>query len=144
MTGETTLGSWLDVRLSGVEKDLARRIEDCVSASSRAVPLRDAAEGLATDASASLRRLLRSGCEARSSALDLLAIDALVTYACEIAATESSDVARTAAFLIREVAGSANAGGASIASASTPTADAAIGDTPIMNEPATRTPRGQG
>ena len=51
-----------------------------------------AADALVDASEAALRRLLVDGCLTRQSALDLLAVDALVTYAFEAAAAEPASI----------------------------------------------------
>ncbi|HEY8832444.1 MAG TPA: hypothetical protein VIM21_08025 [Gemmatimonadaceae bacterium] len=48
------------------------------------------AEDLLTAAEQALDRVLRSGCETRASALDLLTVDALMTHALEIASSHAN------------------------------------------------------
>jgi hypothetical protein len=66
--------------------ELATSIRNALNESSRdptAAELLDAAERL-------LDKILRTGCESRSSALDLLTIDALMTHALLIASTDAN------------------------------------------------------
>ncbi len=51
-----------------------------------------------------LHRLLHDGCTSRTSAVDLLVVDALVTYAFEIASDEPSRVAARATDAMRRIA----------------------------------------
>jgi hypothetical protein len=50
------------------------------------------ADRLVDSSEAAMRRLLGDGCLTRESALDLLAVDALVTYAFEAAADEPAAI----------------------------------------------------
>lgn len=106
MIGEESLGTWLDGRLVAVNDELATRIRSAVPAADLAASVMHGSEALGVAAATALRALLAGGCETRASALDLLVVDALVTYACEVA-TEGDvevDVAARADFVLRQVA----------------------------------------
>ncbi len=70
-----------------------------------------------------LHKLLRSGTTTRDAALELLAVDALVTYAFQAAASESWTLDERAAAAMRRIASSATS--ASTTSASTTASPAA-------------------
>ena len=85
------LRQWLAARETTQVPELAQRIADL------AAPVEHSGEDIATQclaaAEAALPALLATGdSEARENALDLLAIDALVTYAFEAAADELAPV----------------------------------------------------
>ncbi len=101
-SGES-LGNWLDARLSDVDEDLATRIRAAVPEPARSVPSFAGGEALAVAAGDALRKLLTDGCETRGSAPDLLVVDALVTYACQVAAERAVDVGASADVVLREI-----------------------------------------
>ena len=92
---------WLAARTPRPPEALASRMTALLATrrvgaqSTTSVVLMEAAESL-------LRRLLREGCATRESALDLLVVDALVTYAFEAAAEEPELIAeRTQEAMLR-------------------------------------------
>jgi hypothetical protein len=89
--GETALAEWLEARLVDVDAALASRVRDAVGAVGAAATLRDGAEALLRAATARLEPLAAAGCVARESAIELLAVDALVTLACEALADSCDD-----------------------------------------------------
>ena len=97
MTGEpppvvgqgATLVAWLDRRAEPAPASLHSRLVDAV----RATPLGDGdslLEHSLRTGERLLSRLLEHGCGARADASDLLAADALVTYAFEAASEDAS------------------------------------------------------
>jgi hypothetical protein len=84
-----TLEQWLERRTPVAPLTLRERVRLLVASppTSAAVP----ADDLIDLATSQLSRVLAQGCRTRESALDLLAVDALVTYAFEAA---SEDPAR--------------------------------------------------
>jgi hypothetical protein len=86
-----TLAEWLATRVPAPPPALRDRLGDLLAtrgeedASGAPDACLDAAEEL-------LASLLRDGCTSRGSALDLLAVDALVTYAFEAAAAEPASL----------------------------------------------------
>ena len=78
---------WLAERTPSPPDALASRMRTLL-ASRRADGQTTTSDVLMETAEALLRRLLREGCATRESALDLLVVDALVTYAFEAAAAE--------------------------------------------------------
>lgn len=76
-----TAAEWLAAREPSPAGALAERVQRWVA--DQAGP--DATEGFLASAEEQLHTLLGAGCRTRASALDLLAIDALVTYAFEAA-----------------------------------------------------------
>lgn len=103
MSDSRSLGEWLDLRLLGVDAGLAACISDAVPADARRRSLADGVEVLGEVAAEKLRALLADGCEGRSAAPELLCVDALVTYACELSAVASDDVRDAANGLLRRV-----------------------------------------
>lgn len=85
-----SLPDWLRSRRPAAPAELAQRIE------SLAAPFADVAGGTPAQCVAAAERrlvlLLARGTQERGSALDLLAIDALVTYAFEAASTEPEQI----------------------------------------------------
>lgn len=84
-----TLEHWLREREPTPPPRLAWRISDALGAR-RAADAGDATAQCIDAADSLLRDLLARGTAGRESALDLLAVDALVTYALEAAAAEPS------------------------------------------------------
>jgi hypothetical protein len=83
---------------------LAERIEALVAPR---VPAAQAAPGpdeYMDAAEALLDELLHGECTSRASAIDLLVVDALVTYAFEVASSDPSRVAERAADAMRRIA----------------------------------------
>lgn len=82
-----TTERWLAQRTPAAPEALAARIRELVAESGRREG--EVAESLVDAAERVLSRLLREGCATRHSALDLLAADAIATYAFEAAAEAS-------------------------------------------------------
>jgi hypothetical protein len=91
-----TVGDWLESRVPAPPPALAERIRVLLGADADA-SADEIHDVLATAAQRALRDLLARGDHSRAIAQDLLAIDALVTYACEAAAEswEKGDAADT-------------------------------------------------
>ena len=85
VTSLPPLASWLRTRTPTPPDALLARI-DAFVAGQREAPT--SAESLIDCAASAMTTLLGSGCLTRQSALDLLAVDALITYAFEAAADE--------------------------------------------------------
>ena len=101
-----TLRTWLDTRQPRPPERLARRIEEVLgdvfdspldTAADRSLACITAAEGL-------LRDLLSRGTAGRESALDLLTVDALATYAFEAAGESPDAIPDRAAAAMRQFA----------------------------------------
>ena len=100
-----TVASWLASRTPVPPGQLASRIEQFVATPTAGgvtgvAPverLLDAAEG-------AMRAVLHDGCLTRDSALDLLAVDALVTYAFEAAADRPEDLEMLATGALARIA----------------------------------------
>jgi hypothetical protein len=101
-----TLGHWLSERSAEVPPRLAARIDEALGArrdakgGDVAVQCLDAAEAL-------LRDLLSRDATGRESALDLLTVDALVTYAFEAVSKDPSRVEQLAAEAAQRLAATA-------------------------------------
>jgi hypothetical protein len=90
-----TLGTWLAERSPAPPPRLARRIHDALG--KRLNDHADAAPELCVDAAAELLRdVLSRSATGRESALELLAVDALVTYAFEAAAANPATLTANA------------------------------------------------
>jgi hypothetical protein len=85
VTSPPSLATWLRTRTPSPPDALAIRI-DAMTAASADAPA--SADALVACAERAMSALLHDGCLTRGSALDLLAIDALITYAFEVAADE--------------------------------------------------------
>lgn len=85
MSAREPLSAWLRARTPVPPPQLVARI-DAMTAATAAHDA--AADVLLASAEAAMAGLLRDGCLTRESALDLLAVDALVTYAFEAAADD--------------------------------------------------------
>jgi hypothetical protein len=81
----TTVGEWLAAREPLPPPALSARLRELLGAAVLAADAREAPELLLRTGEAVLARLLREAATTRESALDLLAADALVTYAFESA-----------------------------------------------------------
>jgi len=84
-----TVASWLATRTPTPPAALGSRLRALLGDDADAPADRAAGACLAAGERV-LRRLLDEGCSARTAALDLLAADALVTYAFEAAASDAS------------------------------------------------------
>lgn len=98
-----TLGEWLATRTPAPPPALAARLRDVLGDALG----RDVADGpdlMLAAAERLVPRLLGGGCRARSAALDLLAADALVTYAFEASSAMPTDLAHRAAESMARIA----------------------------------------
>jgi len=86
MMGTMSLDAWLASRTPAPPPALASRVRAMTGASGG--PAMPPADALLAAAERAMQSLLRDGCLTRASALDLLAVDALVTYAFEAASDE--------------------------------------------------------
>ncbi|HUQ81972.1 MAG TPA: hypothetical protein VM076_12560 [Gemmatimonadaceae bacterium] len=99
MTAHGPLAHWLDTRAPVPPPELVARLRDMAAPFGGREPT---AEALLDAAEAAMATLLHDGCLTRASALDLLAVDALVTYAFEAAADDPERIeARTQQALAR-------------------------------------------
>lgn len=78
-----TVAAWLETRAPAQDPSLTRRIRDLASLAGQDDSI---ADGCLRAAAGGLERLVAGDMSTRAAALDLLAIDALVTYAFEAAA----------------------------------------------------------
>jgi len=81
-----TLDEWLATREPAPPRALAARLYALLQSAGMSEPC--APEAYLTAGESLLASLLRDGCTSRETALDLLAVDALVTYAFEAAGAE--------------------------------------------------------
>jgi hypothetical protein len=94
VTVQGPVSAWLRGRTPVPPPQLAARIDELTGRiADRAV----SADAFLDAAEAAMGTLLRDGCLTRESALDLLAVDALVTYAFEAAADEGDQLETRAA-----------------------------------------------
>ena len=99
MTAPGLLSAWIRGRSPAPPPDLRSRIE-ALAARARGTTI--PTDALLDAAATAMADVLGDGCLTRESALDLLAVDALVTYAFEAAADAPEQIdARTAAALWR-------------------------------------------
>jgi hypothetical protein len=98
-----TLGDWLTERAEVVPKRLAARIDQALGAR-RDLPVEDATRNCIDAAEALLGDLLARGSSGRDSALDLLTVDALVTYAFEVASDDPGTMVERANEAARRLA----------------------------------------
>ncbi len=91
-----TLGDWLSDRAGAVPPRLAARIGEALGARLRA-PREEAMRHCVDAADELLRNLLARESTGRDSALDLLTVDALVTYAFEAASDHPATLSERAA-----------------------------------------------
>ena len=102
-----TLREWLEARDPAPPPALARRLGDLLGERASA-SAGEASEACLAAAEALLARLLRDGCVSRETALDLLAADALVTYAFEAAAAEPARLHERAERAMARIASTAD------------------------------------
>jgi hypothetical protein len=97
------LAAWLDARRPIPPEALRARIDAALGADLQA-ETDDAAETLLTAGERLVRSLLVENATSRESAIDLLAADALVTYAFEAASEHPGDLSRRAAAAMARIA----------------------------------------
>ncbi len=105
-----SLERWLAEREPAPPPVLAERLHDAVRAHDDGAG--EIPERLLAVAEAMVERVLRDGGERRATALDLLAADALVTYAFEAASAEPERLEERATRAMRRIAAMANEPGA--------------------------------
>lgn len=103
------LGDWLDEHLATVDPDLAARVRAAIAPGALDGEVSNAPQALLEAAVRALEPLAAEGCTRRGSALDLLAVDTLVTLACESLAdapsgTTSEELRARAGSMIRAIA----------------------------------------
>jgi hypothetical protein len=107
MTTRITAADWLDERRAAVPPRLAARLDDALP-DDRSSDVAGLSDGCVKAADALLRDLLRRGSAGRDVALDLLTVDALVTYAFEAASDEPSKLRQRAAAAAARFAAAVN------------------------------------
>ena len=105
MTAQHTLGEWMDTALVDAPPDLAIRIESALHEGWRDEPASSGSAVMMDAAVTELKVLLARGCETRWAAPGLLAVDALVTHACELVARAGDDVDAGCEQMIRQIVG---------------------------------------
>ena len=98
-----TLAEWLDARTPVPPPALRARIDAALGDDLRSQP-NDVAETCLAAAEGLVRALLRDDATSRDSALELLAADALVTYAFEAASEQPSGLMRRASSAMARMA----------------------------------------
>lgn len=98
-----TIRDWLSERTPSPPDRLRARIDDALGDAANQ-PVSDATSVNVAAAEALLRDLLSRPSAGRESALDLLAVDALVTYAFESASTDPASLAAHADDAMRRLA----------------------------------------
>jgi hypothetical protein len=98
-----TVGNWLSTRTPAPPSPLAERLHAALGArlNERST---DAHEAVLETAESLLADLIALGCAQRDRALDLLAVDALVTYAFEAAAESPDTLAQRATSAMAAIA----------------------------------------
>lgn len=101
------LAEWVDARLGDVDVALAARVRAAIGPADVDATVADAPRVLVRAAVARLEPLARDGCTARESAIELLAVDALVTLACEALADtcgSTDGIVDSATAMVRTIA----------------------------------------
>ena len=96
--------SWIDAYTPPPPAVLAERIRALVTPRIPAGRTTPGPDEFMDAADALLHELLRGECTSRASAIDLLVVDALVTYAFEVASTDPARVAGRASDAMRRIA----------------------------------------
>jgi hypothetical protein len=97
-----TATEWLASRIPAPPERLRERMLDAVLATS-AAEAKVSAEVFADAGKFLLDELNQRGCNERSSAVDLLAADALFTYAIEISATSPEAISSAADYALKRI-----------------------------------------
>jgi hypothetical protein len=98
-----TVGEWLACRTPAPPPALRARLDDALGDSAAAL-VEDVTESCLLAAERLIEELLQGECTSRESALDLLAADALVTYAFEAAGDSPADLVPRASAAMRRIA----------------------------------------
>lgn len=101
------LAEWLETRLDGVDAALAARVRSALGDAAASGAVADAPHLLLSAAVTRLEPLAMDGCTARQSAIELLAVDTLVTLACEAlvdTCAGAEDIAAHATAMVRAIA----------------------------------------
>jgi hypothetical protein len=101
------LGDWLERQLATAPPELALRVRTALPADWADAQLSAGAQLIADAATDELKQLLERGCDTRRAAPTLLAVDALVTYACEVAAASGVDLDATTTSIVTAVVSAA-------------------------------------
>ncbi len=96
-----TNSEWLDSRVPAPPSALRERLHDALAADGATA---DRTQACLHAAERLIERLLRGDCTTRESALDLLAADALMTYAFEAAGDSPGDLRARARHAMRSIA----------------------------------------
>ena len=97
----TPLSGWMEARTPAPPQELVPRIQRMIGGGATGSCPADA---LVDSSVAAMRQLLVDGCLTRESGLDLLAVDALVTYAFEAAADEPVELEERAERALARIA----------------------------------------
>ena len=108
MTAPAPLSVWIRGRSPAPPPHLLSRVEAMAANAPRAATPADA---LLDAAAAVMADVLRDGCLTRSAGLDLLAVDALVTYAFEAAADDPHQLDQRSATAMARIAALAESHG---------------------------------
>jgi hypothetical protein len=100
--GDATVGDWLAALTPVPPPALAERLSASLSVH-RHRPRAEVPEACLDAGESMLAQLLATGSTSRASALDLLAVDALITYAFELAADRSSDFLQRASAAMHRI-----------------------------------------
>jgi hypothetical protein len=98
-----TVGDWLDQRTPAVPEALRQRVAFQLG-DARGAPASNVSDACAEAGVRVVESLISTKCSQRQNAIDLLAADALVTYAIESAAERSKDFAAEMDRLVARVA----------------------------------------
>lgn len=113
MSAPDSLGEWLDSALGDVPADLSLRLVGALPEGWREVAVADAADVVMGAAVNELRILLAQGCETRWAAPRLLAVDALITHACELVALAGKDMDKSSERMTEQIVSAINSAGES-------------------------------
>lgn len=102
-TAPETVGEWIERLVPAPPPALHRRLADLIAASASR-PVREVPEACLEAGERLLDELLTSGSTCRATALDLLAVDALVTYAFQAAADDPTRLEERAAKAMARIA----------------------------------------
>lgn len=102
-TRDATVGEWLAALTPVPPPALADRLESSLRVH-RGRPIAEVPEACLDAGETLLRQLLSTDCTTRSSALDLLAVDALITYAFEVATDHPSELLQRATTAMHRIA----------------------------------------
>lgn len=104
-----TVADWVAAREPVPPATLAARLQALLPADARTTDASAAPSMMVEAAAAVISRLLQEGATTRGSALDLLAADALVTYACEAQADDPATLDARCTWAMQHLSTIANA-----------------------------------